>query len=271
MSCCADGTASARWAAPTSTRSLRNLGVSTIVAVGVSVNVAITNLVMDAVNVAYRVVVPRDAVAGIPADYATAIIDNTLSLLATITTTDDLIEAWKQRSDGHRGRYPRIRKDPPVDGRRFARHARRAAGHRRVDEPGRATVERRGRAHRRRLRALEEHRRRRACTRRARRDLPGNGHPLMPPWQVAESGPDEVTMRGHFSRFHVGGNNAVHGGVIPLFYDWHFGMVVSAAGRPNSRTAYLHVDYRKITPIDEPLIAGRIDPSTDARRSSRRR
>jgi biuret amidohydrolase len=75
---------------------LRNLGVSTIVAVGVSVNVAITNLVMDAVNAAYRVVVPRDAVAGIPTDYASAIIDNTLSLLATITTTDDLLEVWKQ-------------------------------------------------------------------------------------------------------------------------------------------------------------------------------
>jgi len=75
---------------------LRNLGVSTIVAVGVSVNVAITNLVMDAVNAAYRVIVPRDAVAGIPAGYATSIIDNTLSLLATITTTDDLIDAWKK-------------------------------------------------------------------------------------------------------------------------------------------------------------------------------
>jgi len=74
---------------------LRNLGVSTIVAVGVSVNVAITNLVMDAVNRAYRVVVPRDAAAGIPTDYATSIIDNTLSLLATVTTTDDLIEVWK--------------------------------------------------------------------------------------------------------------------------------------------------------------------------------
>ena len=35
---------------------------------------------------------------------------------------------------------------------------------------------------------------------------------------------------------------------------WHFGMVVSAAGRPDSRTAYLHVDYRKITPTDEPAI-----------------
>ncbi|RDH79482.1 cysteine hydrolase [Mycolicibacterium moriokaense] len=73
---------------------LRNLGVTTIVAVGVSVNIAITNLVMDAVNAGYRVVVPRDAVAGIPADYSDAIIDNTLSLLATVTTTAELRAAW---------------------------------------------------------------------------------------------------------------------------------------------------------------------------------
>lgn len=73
---------------------LRNLGVTTIVAVGVSVNVAILNLVMDAVNAGYRVVLPRDGVAGIPAKYATAVIDNTLSLLATLTSTDDLIDAW---------------------------------------------------------------------------------------------------------------------------------------------------------------------------------
>jgi len=76
---------------------LRHLGVTTIVAVGVSVNLAITNLCMDAVNKAYRVVVPRDAVAGIPPDYANTIIDNMLSLLATITTTDDLLEVWKQQ------------------------------------------------------------------------------------------------------------------------------------------------------------------------------
>ncbi len=75
---------------------LRNLGVSTIVVVGVSLNLAIPNVVMDAVNSAYRVVVPRDAVAGIPTDYGNAIIDNMLSLLATITTTDDLINAWGQ-------------------------------------------------------------------------------------------------------------------------------------------------------------------------------
>jgi nicotinamidase-related amidase len=73
---------------------LRNLGVSTVVVVGVSLNIAIPNFVMDAVNAAYRVIVPRDAVAGIPTDYGAAVIANTLSLLATITTTDDLLQAW---------------------------------------------------------------------------------------------------------------------------------------------------------------------------------
>jgi nicotinamidase-related amidase len=74
---------------------LRNLGARTIVGVGVSVNVAITNFVMDAVNAGYQFVLARDAVAGVPASYADAVIDNTLSLLATVVTTDDVVTAWK--------------------------------------------------------------------------------------------------------------------------------------------------------------------------------
>jgi nicotinamidase-related amidase len=73
---------------------LRNLGVRTVVVSGVSVNVAITNLVMEAVNHGYQVVLPRDAVAGIPAEYADLLIDNTLVLLATLTTVDELAETW---------------------------------------------------------------------------------------------------------------------------------------------------------------------------------
>src|SRR5438270_3016798 len=75
---------------------LRNRGVSTVVAVGVSVNIAIQNLTFDAVNNGYQVVIPRDAVAGVPADYADAVLDNTLSLVATLTTTADLVRIWKQ-------------------------------------------------------------------------------------------------------------------------------------------------------------------------------
>ena len=79
---------------------LRNLGITTIVVTGVSVNVAILNLVMDAVNRGYQVVLPRDAVAGVPADYAAAVIDGTLSLLSTLTTTDTLIETWRRAPKG---------------------------------------------------------------------------------------------------------------------------------------------------------------------------
>lgn len=73
---------------------LRNAGVTTIVATGVSVNIAITNMVFDAVNAGYQVVIPRDAVAGLPADYVDAVFANTLSLVATVATTDELLAQW---------------------------------------------------------------------------------------------------------------------------------------------------------------------------------
>ena len=73
---------------------LRNLGVTTIVGVGVSVNIGMTNLAFDAVNLGYQIVMPRDAIAGVPAEYARAVMENTLNLVATLTTTADVLEAW---------------------------------------------------------------------------------------------------------------------------------------------------------------------------------
>jgi nicotinamidase-related amidase len=73
---------------------LRNLGATTIIGVGVSVNIGMTNLALDAVNRGYQTVLPRDAIAGVPAEYADAVIDNTLALVATISTTDDVLRAW---------------------------------------------------------------------------------------------------------------------------------------------------------------------------------
>lgn len=79
---------------------LRNLGVTTIVGVGVSLNVAIPNFVMDAVNLGYQFVLPRDAVAGVPRAYAESVVDHTLALLATVTTVDDVIAAWTSTPRG---------------------------------------------------------------------------------------------------------------------------------------------------------------------------
>src|SRR5438093_585095 len=71
----------------------RKLGIRTIVAVGVSVTLALTNLVFDAVNAGYQVVVPRDAVAGLPATYVEAVFEHTLGLVATVTTTAEVVAA----------------------------------------------------------------------------------------------------------------------------------------------------------------------------------
>lgn len=85
--------------------------------------------------------------------------------------------------------------------------------------------------------------------------LPGSGSLLMPPYRMTRFEPDGVELSVRFSRFHVGGNSAVHGGVLPLLFDSVFGMVIHAASRPISRTGFLHVDYRSITPIDVELNA----------------
>ena len=83
--------------------------------------------------------------------------------------------------------------------------------------------------------------------------LPGAGSVLMPPWTIRGIDDGVVDVSVQFSRYHVGGNNAVHGGVVAMMFDVMCGMIIHAIGRPISRTAFLHVDYRNITPIDVPL------------------
>jgi len=73
---------------------LRNLGIRSLVCVGVSVNVAIQNLAFDAVNAGYQVVIPRDAVAGFPRAYVDAVFANTLGAVATLVTSEQLLTAW---------------------------------------------------------------------------------------------------------------------------------------------------------------------------------
>ncbi|MFJ5046501.1 cysteine hydrolase [Streptomyces sp. NPDC088719] len=84
---------------------LRNLGCRTLVVTGVSANIAIPNAVFDAVNLGYTAVVPADAIAGVPAEYTSAMVRNTLALVATVTTTDAVLVGWKRprRQEAGRG------------------------------------------------------------------------------------------------------------------------------------------------------------------------
>lgn len=73
---------------------LRALGVRTVVATGVSINIGVFGMVLEAVNLGYQAVVPTDAVTGIPASYADAVLANSLRFLATLTTVGELATAW---------------------------------------------------------------------------------------------------------------------------------------------------------------------------------
>ncbi len=73
---------------------LRNSGVTSLVVAGVSLNVAIPNLVFDAVNRSYQVVVAADAVAGVPVEYGRQVLEHCLSLIATLAGTDAVVDAW---------------------------------------------------------------------------------------------------------------------------------------------------------------------------------
>jgi nicotinamidase-related amidase len=73
---------------------LRNLDVRTIVAMGVSLNVGVSGLVMVGVDLGYDVVVVTDAVAGIPLEYGDTMLEHTIAPLATRLTSDEVVDAW---------------------------------------------------------------------------------------------------------------------------------------------------------------------------------
>lgn len=73
---------------------LKGLGVRTIVLTGVSLNLALPHTAGHATQAGFRLVVPRDAVGGTPADYANQVLDNSIAVLGRITTVSELIAEW---------------------------------------------------------------------------------------------------------------------------------------------------------------------------------
>ena len=73
---------------------LRNLDIKTLVVTGVSINLGIFGTVMSAVDLGYNVVIVSDGVCGVPREYAEDVLKNSLSLLATIASSDEVVAAW---------------------------------------------------------------------------------------------------------------------------------------------------------------------------------
>lgn len=87
-----------------------------------------------------------------------------------------------------------------------------------------------------------------------RMDLPSRGNLLPVPMKVHKDDDGRVRGTCRFRRYHLGRNGAAHGGAIGLLFDSVLGTAsVLVTGNRYQRTAYLHLDYRALVPIDKEL------------------
>jgi len=94
-----------------------------------------------------------------------------------------------------------------------------------------------------------------------RHDLPARGNITLAPYQVTSASKDDgVRADLTFPRYTLGGNGAAHGGQVALVFDDLLGMTAAMASGKITRTAYLTINYRSVTPILQPLkIATSVD------------
>jgi acyl-coenzyme A thioesterase PaaI-like protein len=87
-----------------------------------------------------------------------------------------------------------------------------------------------------------------------RMDLPNRGSVLSIPGDYHKTDGERVAGTVYFRRFHLGRNGAVHGGCIAQLFDSLLGYTTFRLTQSlYQRTAFLHVDYRKIVPIEKEL------------------
>jgi acyl-coenzyme A thioesterase PaaI-like protein len=87
-----------------------------------------------------------------------------------------------------------------------------------------------------------------------RMDLPVRGNILTIPMNAHKTEDGRIEGWARFARFHLGRNGAVHGGSIGMLFDTVLGLTSSVlTGGPRQRTAYLHINYRQIVPIEKKL------------------
>jgi nicotinamidase-related amidase len=74
---------------------LRNLGIKTVIATGVSLNIGVIGMAIEAIGFGYSVVLARDCAIGVPTEYGEAVIKNSLALLGAVATSEEIIAAWR--------------------------------------------------------------------------------------------------------------------------------------------------------------------------------
>jgi acyl-coenzyme A thioesterase PaaI-like protein len=87
-----------------------------------------------------------------------------------------------------------------------------------------------------------------------RYDLPNRGGILNVPMEVTKTDDGRISGWARFSRYHLGRNGAAHGGTVALLFDSVLGLTSAVLTEQRRlRTAFLHVNYRKIVPIEKIL------------------
>jgi len=94
-----------------------------------------------------------------------------------------------------------------------------------------------------------------------RMDLPNRGNILAVPLDVHKTDDGRIAGTARFRRFHLGRNGAAHGGSVAQLFDGLLGYTAfTLSGSRAQRTAFLHVDYRKIALVENDL---QVDASLD--------
>lgn len=83
--------------------------------------------------------------------------------------------------------------------------------------------------------------------------LPVRGHAMLPQLVVSHRDHERLEGTVTFGRWFMGGGMAAHGGAVTLMFDEALGNLAGPAAKGMTRTAYLKVDYRALTPIDVEL------------------
>jgi acyl-coenzyme A thioesterase PaaI-like protein len=100
-----------------------------------------------------------------------------------------------------------------------------------------------------------------------RMDLPNRGNILQIPMDVHKTHDGRVRGVAQFRRYHLGRNGAVHGGAVGQLFDSVLGYAAFRLTRSlHQRTAFLHIDYRKIVPIEKELQVDAGIDRTDGRK-----
>ncbi len=98
-----------------------------------------------------------------------------------------------------------------------------------------------------------------------RMDLPNRGNILAIPVDLGLTDDGGIAGTARFRRFHLGRNGAAHGGAVAHLFDSVLGFTAFKLSRSKAqRTAFLHVDYRKIALVEKDLqVEARIDDIVD--------